>query len=76
MTTRNATFLAALFAMLAAAGAQAQTAALGEVSASGDAAHFGALHLRTAALTGYTSPFRYAGVALQTDAPRRPGDDG
>ena len=52
--------------MLTAAGAHAQTAALGEVSASGDADHFGALHLRAGALTGYTSPFQYAGIALQT----------
>jgi hypothetical protein len=57
--------LAVLFTVLAAAGAQAQTAALGEISASGDADHFGALHLRTGALTGYSSPFHYAGVALQ-----------
>lgn len=62
---RVSRLLAALFAMLAA-GAQAQTAALGEVSASGDADHFGALHLRAGVLTGYTSPFRYAGIALQT----------
>jgi hypothetical protein len=52
--------------VLTAAGAQAQTAALGEISASGDADHFGALHLRAGALTGYSSPFRYAGIALQT----------
>ena len=66
MRTHTSILLAALVAMLAAAGARAQTAALGEVSASGDADHFGALHLRTGALTGYASPFRYAGIALQT----------
>jgi len=66
MRRHTSILLAALAAMLAAAGAQGQTAALGEVSASGDADHFGALHLRTAALTGYASPFRYAGIALQT----------
>ena len=66
MSVRIPTLLAALFAMLAALAAHAQTAALGEVSAGGDADHFGALHLRTGALTGYTSPFQYAGLALQT----------
>jgi hypothetical protein len=66
MSLRLSTLLAALFATLTTVGAYAQTAALGEVSASGDADHFGALHLRTGALTGYTSPFHYAGLALQT----------
>ena len=66
MSLRFSTLLAALFAMLTALAAQAQTAALGEVSASGDADHFGALHLRSGVLTGYTSPFQYAGIALQT----------
>ncbi len=58
--------LAALFTLLAAAAAHAQTAALGEISASGDADHFSALHLRTGALFGYTSPFHYSGLALQS----------
>lgn len=59
-------FLAALAAMLTTLAAHAQTAALGDVSATGDADHFAALRLRAGALTGYTSPFRYAGVAVQT----------
>ena len=67
MSFRIRTLLAALFVVLAAAGASAQTAALGEISISGDADRFGVLHLRTGALTGYTSPFHYAGVALQTN---------
>jgi hypothetical protein len=66
MSFRIPTLLAALFVLLAAAGASAQSAALGEISVSGDADHFGALHLRTGVLTGYTSPFHYAGIALQT----------
>lgn len=56
----------ALMAMLAAAGAQAQTAALGDAGASGDSVHFGALHLRAGGLIDYDSPFRYAGLAVQT----------
>ena len=66
MSARTSPLFAALCAMLAAAGAHAQTAVLGDVSASGDADHFGALHLRTGGLIGYASPFRYAGLALQT----------
>ncbi len=58
--------LVALLAMLAAAGARAQMAGLGDVSASGDADHFSALRLRGGALAGYRSPFRYAGIAAQT----------
>jgi len=57
---------AALLTMSAAAGARAQVAGLGEVSAAGDADHFGALRLRGGLLGGYRSPFRYAGVAAQT----------
>jgi hypothetical protein len=63
---RKPLLLAALVAMLAAAGAQAQMAALGDVSATGDADHFGALRLRGGVLADYESPFRYAGVAAQT----------
>ena len=58
--------LAALLATLAAAGARAQTAGLGEISLSGDADGFSAWRLRGGALTGYRSPFDYAGVAAQT----------
>ena len=63
---RTRALLAALFALLTAAGAQAQMAALGDVSVTGDADHFSALHLRGGALTEYESPFRYAGIAAQT----------
>lgn len=66
MSARTSGLLAALFAALTAAAAHAQTAGLGEISASGDADHFGALRLRTGALSGYTSPYHYAGLALQT----------
>jgi len=52
--------------VLTAAVAQAQTAALGEISVSGDADHFDALHLRTGVLAGYESAYRYRGLALQT----------
>ena len=58
--------LAAFLAILAAAGARAQTAGLGDISLSGDADHFSAWRLRGGALTDYQSPFRYAGVAAQT----------
>jgi hypothetical protein len=58
--------LAALSIVLVSAAARAQTAALGEFSASGDADHFDAFHLRTGVLTGYASPFRYSGVTVQT----------
>jgi hypothetical protein len=58
--------LVAFLAMMAAAGAQAQMAGLGDVSATDDADHFSALRLRAGALTDYQSPFRYAGVAAQT----------
>lgn len=57
---------AVLLATLAAAGAHAQTAGLGDVSFSGDADHFNAWRLRGGALTGYRSPFDYAGFAAQT----------
>ncbi len=66
MSFRIRTLLTALFVLLAAAGALAQSAALGEISVSGDADQFDALHLRTGALTRYMSPFHYAGLALQT----------
>lgn len=57
---------AVLLTVLAAASAQAQTAALGGFSASGDADHFDVFQSRAGVLTGYASPFRYAGVAVQT----------
>jgi hypothetical protein len=58
--------LAAFLATLAIGGAQAQTAIIGDVRAASDADHFGALRFRTGVLGGYASPFRYAGVAVQT----------
>lgn len=58
--------LAIFLATLCIGGAQAQTVAVGDVRAAGDADHFGALRLRTGVLGGYASPFRYAGVAVQT----------
>lgn len=66
MRMRTSPLLALLFTVVATAGMQAQTAALGEFSASGDADHFDAFHLRTGVLTGFASPFRYSGVAVQT----------
>lgn len=66
-------FVAALFATLIAAAAQAQTAALGEVSVTSDADHFESLRLRGGALFDYQSPYRYAGVAAQTTHYSRSG---
>jgi hypothetical protein len=63
---RARVLLVTLFATLAATGARAQMAGLGDVSVSGDADHFEALRLRGGALTDYQSPFRYAGIAAQT----------
>lgn len=57
---------AALFAIVAAAGLQAQTAGLGEITFGSDAQHFDALKLRAGALLDYASPFDYLGVAAQT----------
>ncbi len=57
---------AALFAIVTAAGLEAQTAGLGEISINSDAEHFDALKLRTGALLDYASPFDYLGVAAQT----------
>jgi len=65
--------LAALLATLAAAGARAQTAGLGDMSLSGDADHFNAWRLRGGALTQYRSPFDYAGIAAQTTHYTRSG---
>ena len=58
--------LAALLATLAAAGARAQPAGLGDLTFSGDADRFNAWRLRGGALTQYRSPFDYAGIAAQT----------
>lgn len=68
MTMRMRRLLAALSAALSivVVSAAAQTAALGEFSASGDADHFDAFQVRTGMLTGYASPFRYSGIAVQT----------
>ena len=63
--TRRA-LVAALFAMLTAAGAHAQTAVLGDINSTDDADHFESLRLRAGALMDYQSPFRYFGVAAQT----------
>jgi hypothetical protein len=57
---------AALFAVVIAGAARAQTAAVGEIEAGSDAEHFDALRLRTGVLFDYASPFDYAGVAAQT----------
>jgi len=57
--------LAILLATLSI-GAAAQTAAVGDVRATGDADHFGALRLRTGVLGGYASSYRYFGAAVQT----------
>jgi hypothetical protein len=65
--------LAALFAALATAGVQAQTAVIGDVSTSSDADHFESLRVRGGALLDYQSPFRYAGVAAQTTHYTRSG---
>jgi len=64
---RRALRLAALLllALPAARGAYAQRAVIEEVSASGDADHFGVFHLRTGVLSGYDSPLRYYGAAVQ-----------
>lgn len=56
----------ALVAMLAAAGARAQVAGLGEITATSDADDFGALRIRGGALFDYQSPFDYIGAAAQT----------
>jgi len=58
--------LCALFAIFTAGAAFAQTAGLGEISATSDAEHFDALRLRAGALFDYASPFDYAGVAAQS----------
>ncbi len=58
--------LAALMAMLAAGGAQAQMAIPGDISANSDATGFDALRLRSGVLLRYASPFDYAGVVAQT----------
>lgn len=58
--------LAALFAILAACAAQAQTAGLGEIRVSSDAQQFDVLKVRAGALLDYASAFDYAGVAAQT----------
>jgi hypothetical protein len=63
---RRSLLAAAVFTMLAAAaGAQAQMAAIGDISLTGDADRFEAVHVRAGALTDYQSPFRYAGIAAQ-----------
>lgn len=64
---RMRVLFAAFLAMIAAAAAaHAQTAVLGDVSASGDTDHFAALHLRAGGLADYESPFHYFGLAAQT----------
>lgn len=65
--------LAASLAILAAAGARAQTAGLGDISFSSDADRFSAWRLRGGALTAYRSPFDYAGIAAQTTHYTRSG---
>jgi len=70
---RARVLLAALFATLTAAGLHAQTAGLGDISLSSDADHFSAWRLRGGALTGYRSPFDYAGIAAQTTHYTRSG---
>ena len=59
------TLVAAFAATLAICQASAQTAVLGDINASQDADHFETLRLRSGALLGYASPFRYVGVAAQ-----------
>jgi len=66
MRLRARILAATLFAIFTAAGAQTQIAGIGEISAGSDAEHFDALKLRTGALLDYTSPFDYAGLAIQT----------
>ncbi len=66
MTVHGRLLAAAVMAMLAALGAQGQMAAIGNVQSSSDAEDFDALRLRTGLLFGVTSPFHYAGVAVQT----------
>jgi len=66
MKPRTFLIAAALFAMVSAGAAKAQTAALGEITAASDADHFDALRLRSGGLFGYASAFDYTGIAAQT----------
>jgi hypothetical protein len=66
MTVYARVLAAAVTVMLAAFGAQGQVAAIGDIQSSSDAEDFDALRLRTGLLFGVTSPFHYAGVAVQT----------
>jgi hypothetical protein len=66
MTLHPRVLAAVVTVMLAAFAAQGQVAAIGDVQSSSDAEDFDALRLRTGLLFGVTSPFRYAGVAVQT----------
>ena len=66
LSARACVVIAALFGILAAGDARAQTAVTGTISATSDAEEFDALRLRTGALFDYASPFDYAGVAAQT----------
>jgi hypothetical protein len=58
--------LMTLVALLAAAGARAQVAGLGDVRLTSDSDDFDALRIRGGALMDYESAFHYAGVEVQT----------
>jgi hypothetical protein len=73
MTVPARWLVVALFATIAVCRADAQTAAIGDVSSTADADHFDALRLRGGALIRYRSPFEYAGVAAQTTFYTRSG---
>jgi len=64
--TIRARALLVVVAMMSAAGARAQLAVTGDLSATADADHFDSARLRTGVLTDYESSFRYAGFAAQT----------
>ena len=65
MTFRRQALTATFLSLFAVAGARAQTAAIGDVSASGDADRFDSLRLRTGAFLRYESPYRYMGITAQ-----------
>lgn len=64
--TARARLLGVVMFVVSAAHAQAQTAAVGDISIASDREHFDALRVRAGAFFDYGSPFDYAGVAAQT----------
>ena len=65
MKPRRLAVTAFFLALMGVTGARAQTAALGDVTVSGDADRFDSLRLRTGAFLRYESPYRYIGIAAQ-----------